>query len=176
MNINISDIAKGMPGITPVIGNYLYENCVVALHKSGHEDGVDLQVSGLVEDTYQLRWDTQVTEQMLRSYRDDTETTEQGAVCISILTAIRLTDYTVVERSWHGTGIDYWLGYKDDPLFRRTARLEISGIKVETTRNTIIDRYEQKAKQVEQSDVTNLPAYISIVEFGKPKILYDMKT
>lgn len=168
-------IKKGMPGITPAIGNYLYENCLVGLNQSGHTSGTKLHVNGLREETCQLCWEGQITEQMIRSYTDDNETTEQGAVCVSVLMAKRLTDYTVIERSWRGTGIDYWLGYESDPLMQRVARLEISGIKKESDINTVPTRYQQKAKQTEMSDSTNLPAYISIVEFSNPKCLFNKR-
>lgn len=173
--INLEKIKEGMQGITPAIGNYLYENCLVSLSRAGHTDGVGLYVSGLSEGIFRLHWEGQVTDQMNRSYKDEQETTEQGAVCISVLMAKWLTDYTVIERSWRGTGIDYWLGYVDDPLLQRVARLEISGIKIETAKNTVSARYEQKIKQTEQSDDTHLPAYISIVEFSNPKNLFNSK-
>lgn len=173
--LDIETIKKGMPGITPVIGNYLYENCLVSLNLSGHTSGTEMYVSGLREETCQLNWEEQITDQMTRSYKDDTETTEQGAVCISVLIAKRLTDYTVIERSWRGTGIDYWLGYESDSLMQRVARLEISGIKTESDTNTVSIRYGQKAKQTVLSDNTNLPAYISIVEFSNPKCLFNKR-
>ena len=36
-----------------------------------------------------------------------------------------LTDYHIVQRSYKGTGFDYWLGLKKDPLFQNAARLEV---------------------------------------------------
>lgn len=164
-----------MPGLTPVIGQYLYENCLVCLNKAGHTDGVAFRLQGLLDGTCSLRWQGEMTDLLLRSYQDDLETTEQGAVCLSVLLTKCLTDYTIVERSWRGTGIDYWLGYSDDPLFQRAARLEISGIKTETSTNTVVARYEQKINQVSQSDQSELPAYISVVEFGTPKCLFNKK-
>lgn len=174
-SINLEEIKNGMPGITPVIGNYLYENCLVSLHNAGHSDGVELQLKGMQDEICKLHWTGELSDQMLRSYRDDLETTEQGAVCISVLMAKKVTKYTIIERSWRGTGIDYWLGYEEDPLLQRAARLEISGIKTESITNTISARYEQKAKQAEKSDETNIPAYISIVEFSNPKCLFNKK-
>lgn len=173
--LNIDIIKEGMPGITPAIGNYLLENCMVSLHASGHADGIAMQVRGLSDEIFNLHWKGKVTDQMTRSYQDDFETTEQGAVCISVLVATHLTDYTIVERSWRGTGIDYWLGYADDPFLQRAARLEISGIKTESAANTVLSRYEQKAQQTVLSDGSNLPAYISIVEFSAPKCLFNQK-
>lgn len=173
--LNIEIIKDGMPGITPVIGSYLYENCLVCLLKAGHSDGVAMQVKGLRNEAYNIHWQGGMTDQMARSYQDDVETTEQGAVCLSVLMAKSLTDYTIVERSWRGTGIDYWLGYEDDPFLQRAARLEISGIRTESATNTIGVRYEQKSKQTEQSDNEKLPAYISIVEFSTPKCLFNIR-
>lgn len=162
-----------MPGITPAIGNYLYENCLVRLNLSGHVSGTELHISGIRDESCHLYWEGQITDQMTRSYKDDIEITEQGAVCLSVLLAERLTDYTIIERSWRGTGIDYWLGYDSGPLMQRVARLEISGIKTESATNTITSRYEQKVRQTELSDYTRLPAYISIVEFSKLKCLFN---
>lgn len=173
--LDIEIIKQGMPGITPVIGSYLYENCLVCLNNAGHTDGVNLQVQGLQQDNLRLHWSGEISEQALRSYQDDFETTEQGAICLSVLIAKQLTNYTVVERSWRGTGIDYWLGYDDDPLFQRAARLEISGIKAETPANSIRMRYEQKVNQTRLSDDTELSAYISIIEFSTPKCLFNKK-
>ncbi len=174
-DLEISIVKQGMPGITPIIGSYLYENCVVCLYKAGHTDGVALQINGLCDDSCILHWDDKITDQMLRSYQDDQETTEQGAVGLSILLSQQLTDFNVIERSWKGTGIDYWLGYKEDPLFQRAARLEVSGIRTESATNNIATRYEQKVDQVKRSDNTMLPVYISIVEFGTPKCLFNTK-
>lgn len=164
-----------MPGITPTIGCYLCENCLVCMDKSNHTSGTDFNIAGLHEETFQLCWSGEVTDQISRSYQDEIEATEQGAACISILLAKKLTEYTIIERSWRGTGIDYWLGYENEPIFQRAARLEISGIKTETATNTIQARFEQKVKQTSLTDDTNLPAYISIVEFSNPKCLFNIK-
>ena len=89
--------------------------------------------------------------------------------------AINETEYTIIERSCKGDGFDYWLGKKDDGLFNHAARLEISGILQESATNTVEKRLKIKIKQTEQSDESRLPAYISIVEFGKPKAIFKKK-
>ena len=78
-----------------------------------------------------------------------------------------LTDYTVIERSVKSTGIDYWLGFEDDMLFQRKARLEISGI-LNGDERTINARVKTRLSQTGQSDSTKLPAFVFIVEFGTP--------
>jgi hypothetical protein len=94
------------------------------------------------------------------------EATERGASAIAFLLMLQLTDYTVIERSRKGTGFDYWLGHKDDMIFQRAARLEISGI-LSGTAQTVDTRVAQKKKQTRRSDGA-LPAYIVVVEFGAP--------
>ena len=60
-------------------------------------------------------------------------------------------------------------------MFAPKARLEVSGIAQETENNTIGNRFSKKVQQVSASDTTNVPAYISIVEFSSPKALFNKK-
>ncbi|MDP3470218.1 MAG: hypothetical protein Q8S11_17890 [Daejeonella sp.] len=83
------------------------------------------------------------------------------------LLALKLTDYTIIEKSARKNGFDYWLGDKDDILFQRKARLEVSGIFNGKSKD-INNRYRVKVKQTEQSDSLKIPAYVGIVEFSKP--------
>ena len=101
-------------------------------------------------------------------------TIEHGAVCLGIMLTTLLTPYTVIERSRKGTGFDYWLGDKDSRLFQKKARLEVSGI-LQGDDVTMVNRYNMKTVQTEQSDNTGLPAYISIIEFSRPKAIFKQK-
>lgn len=174
MDIYINDIAKGMPGITPNVGAVLIENSNVMLHKAGHTSPTPLNISGITEQTSLLHWEDNYTEQMARTHADMQETTELAAVCVSIAVTQKITGYTVIERSRKGTGFDYVLGDAEECFFPK-ARLEISGIAKESLTNTIEGRFRQKALQTSVSDNTNLPAYISIVEFRCPKVLFNKK-
>ena len=173
--IQLKDIKQGTPGITPVEGANLYENCVVALHNSSHPVPVILHVRGLNTLDYSLLWDDTCNEQMLRTYNDEQSVTERAAVAVSTMLALRQTDYTVIERSRKGTGFDYMLGDRQDPLFIPKARLEVSGIMRETDGNTAEKRFQQKAEQTAKSDDTCLPAYVAVVEFSTPKAIFDIK-
>jgi hypothetical protein len=96
--------------------------------------------------------------------------TEYGAYGIAILLIEQLTGYTVIEQANIGSGIDYWLGHGVGDLnqpFRRAARLEVSGIRRGNIRR-IEARVKQKSKQTELS-ADRLPAFIVVVEFGKPR-------
>lgn len=173
--IKLTELKAGLPGIIPIEGSNLYENCVVGLHKCGHKEQVDFSVEGFIPACYSLIWEDLFNDQLGRTYADEQSVTERAAVGISVLLALKQTKYTIIERSRRGTGFDYMLGEKDNPLFTPCARLEISGILKETDGNTMIARYQQKAAQTNKSDEMLLPAYISIVELSTPKAIFNIK-
>jgi hypothetical protein len=175
MNIDISEIKKGLPGLTVACGAYLYEGCIVSLKKSGHNNkNTILYVDGDRQEECILIWDDKDDEQLGRAWADQTEATEQGAVCLVILIAINYTGYTVVERAVKGTGFDYWLGNADDILFQKKARLEVSGI-FRGNNGLVNTRYRQKTRQTNPSDSMGLPAYVGVVEFSKPLANFGRK-
>jgi hypothetical protein len=175
MIVNISDITSGLPGITSVTGEHLYEGCIVCLARQNHSSkGTKLLVSGDVTKNITLVWTDIYTEQLERTWADQFYATEHGAVCIAILLALKLTNYTVIEKSARKNGFDYWLGNKDDMLFQHKARLEISGI-FEGGGKEINRRYTIKLQQTNLSDSSGLPAYIGIVEFSRPTAKFGEK-
>lgn len=99
---------------------------------------------------------------------------EHGAICLSIVLIAALTPYVVIERSRKGTGIDYWLGDGQSVLFQKKARLEVSGI-LKGNETSLKNRYAAKVEQTKKTDVTQLPAYISVIEFGTPKAMFTQK-
>ncbi|MBR4273786.1 MAG: hypothetical protein IKQ30_13235 [Bacteroidales bacterium] len=174
--LELSDILKGLPGISSVEGANLHENCVVELHRHNHSSPTTLQLSGKRDVDVSLVWTDSFDDVLDRTYADRQCSIERSAVCISVLLALKLTDYTVIERSRKGTGFDYMLGYKDDFFYTPKARLEISGISEEKRSNTLKARFEQKSRQTDISDSSNMPAYISIVELKTPQALFKQKT
>lgn len=175
MKLDLNDIKNGFPGLTKAIGASLYEGCIVSLERSGHKSNdAILYVDGEKKATHRLNWDDIYDEQLNRSWADQTEATEYGAVCIIILIAIKNTGYTVIERAVKGDGFDYWLGDHDSMLFQKKARLEISGI-FKGNDGMVKARYKQKIKQTNLSDSQGLPAYVGIVEFSKPIANFGFK-
>ena len=175
MSIILEDILKGTPGITSVEGANLLENCIVMLHRQGHKPTTTLELAGISYIPIDIIWRDNCTLQMERTYADQQVNTERAAVCLSILLTLKLTDYTIIMRSRKGTGFDYYLGQKEIQTFEPQARLEISGIENETKTNTIEGRFRQKMEQTSPTDASGLPAYISIIEFSKPKALFNTK-
>ena len=145
------------------------EAASVCLHDRGHQSGVEIEISGTYKDRFRLVWN-EVTEQMQRSWSDQEVATEHGAYGIAALLIEALTNYTVIERSRKVTGFDYWLGAttSDAPLFQAKARLEVSGIRWGGP-GMVNTRVRQKLKQIRTSGSSTLPAFVVVVEFGKPQ-------
>ncbi len=172
--LELLDINKGLPGISPIEGANLYENCMVRLHRSEHISPTTLYVNGLENTRYSIYWENTYNEMIGRTYADEQSVTERAAVCISVLLALKQTSYTIIERARKGTGFDYMLGDKDDLYFQPKARLEISGIAKEDENNRTTTRYRLKARQTQKSDNMELPAYVSIIEFATPKAIFGL--
>ncbi|QDU42270.1 hypothetical protein Mal52_07260 [Symmachiella dynata] len=158
-----------IPGLTDSLGQMHAEAAAVCLEHNEHAQGVSLLVKG-DSQIFPLSW-PKVTHQMLRAYADLQDATEMGACGIAILLIMEMTDLTVVERSWKGTGFDYWLGRSDehDGLpFQNRARLEVSGL-LDGSDSRLTSRVRQKLEQTKISDSTRLPAFVIVVDFGPPK-------
>ncbi len=176
-SLHLSTIADGIPpGISKDYGSSLAEAAAVCLESQNHSSGVWLIVDGTYSQTFSLFWDHDV-QAARASWADMPFTTEQGAYCIAALLIRALTNYTLIERSYKGTGFDYWLGSigAEVLLFQKTARLEVSGI-LQGDEAAISTRAKQKISQASRSQKTGLPAFIVIVEFKSPRSRIVKKT
>jgi hypothetical protein len=171
--LNLEDLKRGLPGVTRERCQDFLHALLICLRDQRHQTGVILTVIDADDTrlTFRLRWNDEVTEQMLLTWTDMQEATEEAAYALSFLLILNLTDYTIIGRSAKTTGIDWWLGEKsgEDLLpFDKKARLEVSGILRENSESRIRSRVTQKMNQVQQSDDTELPAYITVIEFSQP--------
>ena len=162
--LDLNDLGRGLPAITPYFGMALAEAGGVCLESQNHAQGVQLSVQGYSNNSYPLAWPP-ITEQTRRCWNDHEVATEHGAVGIAVLLVQKEIGYTVIQRSPKGTGFDYWMGEESNP-FDKKARLEISGIRKGSNRD-VKARIRQKLKQTNRSD-GSLPAYVIVVEFGYP--------
>lgn len=165
--LDLNELCNGMPGITPEIGATLAQAAGVCFQDQ-HVLGVEMQVGGL-KQTVQVYW-PESGEQARRAWNDEQVATEHGACGVAVLLVKTFTQYTVIERSRKGTGFDYWLGdqQQEETLpFDQKARLEVSGIR-KGTEQQVKSRVQTKLKQTSPSDGLKLPAYVAVVEFGKP--------
>ena len=149
----------------------LMETCVWCLLASNRVNGLTMRVTEeSLNDSYFVIWpDEHIdTEAINRTYNQD-DAIEDGAEAIALLLSIHRTEYTAVERATTTTGIDYWLGYKDNRNnpFKRAGRLEVSGIFEENESNTVKNRVKDKLRQTKPTDRT-FPVYVIVVEFSQP--------
>lgn len=174
MRIDVTLVKEGLPGISSVAAQQLYETFEVCMHSAGHPEDLPLAVEGDIHDDIVLHWHDDYNEQKARTYADMQYTTEHGAICLSVMLTTTLTPYTIIERSRKGTGFDYWLGDKDSFLFQKKARLEVSGI-LRGDDTMIKSRHATKVEQTNKSDELGLPVYISVIEFSKPKAMFTKR-
>src|SRR5688500_8083219 len=105
MTLNLNDITQGLPGLTPAIGQHLFESCVVCLTRQNHDHkGTRFRVYGDQKIDFTLTWNDIFSDQLERSWADQFYATEHGAVCLAILLALKMTDYTIVEKSARKNG------------------------------------------------------------------------
>lgn len=135
--------------------------------KPGPRPGRRAAGRGTFPCAFAVDW-TAITRQAIRAWRDLQEATELGACAVAALLVDSLTEDTIVERSWKGTGFDYWLAPKgsDETLFQNRARLEVSGI----LKGNEKDVMKRLAEKMAQADATHasLMKIVVIVEFGSP--------
>lgn len=162
-------LSIGMPGVSPARGSQHAEASMVCFYLQNHESGVQLKIQGYFDDTLAVVWDGVITEQIKNSWLDQTEATESAACGMAFLIMQELTEYTVVRRAKKLDGFDYFLGFKENrgSLFKEAAKLEISGILNAKNAGEVRTRVNEKIEQSRRTR-NDLPAYVVIVEFGKP--------
>lgn len=161
--LNFNDLLQDYPKT----GGALAQAGAICLESQHHTPGVLLSVrgGGIAADDYQLHW-TPSTARDSRMWQPN-QATEWGAGAVAILLVKSATPYQDFEAATQGTGIDFWLGDGSDILFQRKARLEISGIRNGSDAD-IARRSAAKLGQTRQSDAAQIPAYVVVVEFGRP--------
>lgn len=164
--LNLSDLGGGIfPAISASLGMALAEAGGVCLESQHHKRGVQFSIRGYRNNSYSLTWPP-ITDQSRRTWNDPEEATEQGAVGVAVLLAKKEIGYAVLERSRKGTGFDYWIGDDAALPFQNKGRLEISGIR-QGDDTVVRARVKQKMSQTNRSGGV-LPAYVIVVEFGRP--------
>jgi hypothetical protein len=163
--LKLKDLARGIDAINSVMGALLAQACAVCLDNQNHVSGVLLTVTGSFSEDFELYWEA--TSDLIKlGWKDEKETVSMGACGLAVLLIRELTTYAVIERACIGTGIDYWLGHKNELPFQKKARLEVSGIS-KGSESRIQTRVKEKIDQTKPSD-GELSAYIVVVEFSRP--------
>lgn len=141
----------------------------VCLHQKPHAQPVTLDVTNEVEalpsERVELSWATPTPDQLV-SFADLQEATEWGATSIAMYLLHHLMGYRSFERSWKGTGFDYWMSKEAAVLMNGRDRLEVSGL---LNGDSSRERARVKAK-VKQMAKGGLPGrgLAAVINFGPP--------
>lgn len=172
--IDLHKITTRASGMSYTYGRHLLECCIVSLMRNKHEEGVPLSILNLKNFKLALHWDLPGAEQLVQKYPDNEKTIDQAAECLSVLVALRLTKNTIIERSVQKTGFEYWLGDKNEPLFHGKARLKTAGV-LSGDHKEVEARFKQEYSKLKPAETTELPGYVSVVEFSQPGAKFAQK-
>jgi hypothetical protein len=167
--LSLASLKEGMAGMEPALGESCSHAAGVCLEYEKHIPGkTTLSIDGTCDVVYSLTWDP-VTEQMSRSWSDLQGATEWGASGLAAVIVQDLFGYQILQRSWKGTGFDYWIGNSNDnePMFQNKARLEVTGILHGSERDISTRLKEKQYRFAEYPH--ELPAIVVVVEFGTPR-------
>lgn len=171
-HLDLGQLVCGQPpGITASLGQFAAEAASVVFEHNSHRSGVKMQVKGYKNFDFVVIW-PQVNKNAWRSHNDLPAAAEYGAYGIAFLLARKITRYRVIERSYKGTGVDYYLGTGSGYPFQKAARMEVSGIV--NNRNEVESRVRQKLKQTDRSAGT-MPAFVVVVDFGQPFSAFEKR-
>lgn len=107
--LDLEELARGMPGLSPRMGAAMAEAAAVCLDDCGHHTPVPLTVDGDESRLYDLEW-APIGDQARRAWADEQRATEEGAYGIAILVVSNIRGHAALGRSMRGSGFDYWMG------------------------------------------------------------------
>ena len=177
-SIDLRDLQSGVGLYSIDLCRVAHAAAVIAFDKASLAPPANCPVKdrGTPICTMSIDWSERLSLSKRRSLRNHADVARFAAEGVALLMIEALTDYTVVEQSHIGSGVDFGLGEKSalaraesEDFVEVTARLEVSGIIRETASNSIRRRVEEKIEQTKQSDHEGTSAIIIVVEFGRPE-------
>ncbi len=168
--LSLDILDGGINTLSNAVGCFYREAALYCLSTHNHAFPLTLEVYGDNNTSYQLQTSAKIDEKAEYSWADSQEATEYAATGLGIVLALDLTQYTNIERSFKGTGFDYWLGNANQEPgrpFNRHARLEVSGI-LRGNKGKVDTRTRQKVAQTMKSDESGIDAFVVVSEFSAP--------
>ena len=170
------------PCLTDALGERTYEAIMMCFEHHGHESSLDSDVINLKREKLanaEIRWTGQNSKsntvrisRIRRSFGEARNAVETAAEGFAHLIIPKLTGYHLMWRANIGEGVDYWLGSENDPdaydFENAVARLEVSGTLRKRYLSSIEYIVNDKLEQTEDSDDSEVPALVLVVEFGRP--------
>lgn len=173
------DLPAICPCITQEYSQLLVQAAVYQIAMHGYTTGDTLTISGDFTAQFDLVLPYEVTGAMRRTWTERPDTINRAACAVALYAMHALTAFTVISKSYIGTGFDYWLAPKETPCdtdlpFRQAVRLEVSGIDRGTDAE-IKRRIAEKLHQTRRSDAMIIPAYVCVVEFSRLLVTIERK-
>jgi hypothetical protein len=163
--IDLAKFANGTARLSKEFCQYAAAAAALKLKQHSHNQPANLSVDGSFNETISVVW-SDPDPRNTTTFANNA--TELAGECIGIALCEKLTDFNVVERSYIGTGFDFWLGRKRDRLFQRKARLEISATDAGGLRE-IDARVKAKQRQTQQGSGSGIGvALIVVSDFSMP--------
>jgi hypothetical protein len=178
--LDLSDlgIAPGMPGLTPARATSFVEAAAVCFEENGHFESAEMSVAVANPNQWRERTKSEdfhlkyprTSNQVRSTNKDLQDAAEEGACAVAISIVLRLFSLQVLERSYKGTGFDYWIGQEETEGLQGMERLEVSGI-LSGSETDVKGRVKKKLEQVARGSeqTSNLPQCVVVVEFGRPQ-------
>lgn len=170
--LDLDELKNGLPGISKNIGAYLVEAAIICLEKNGHQSGVEIIVSGIKNENFELIWSDKIDSNIINSWKDLKEATEYGATAIAALAIRAISGLLITGRIPQSEQSDYILQKLENHnkgLIEPDALLEVTGILKEKKGNTLKMRIQKKKKHIEAGANRKYPTFVIVIEFGTPK-------
>ena len=188
--IDLENLRKGVGCLTAEQCSATCQAAQVALTEAGHPVSVSCEVEDQGNPGFMLvlQWPELESTSKKHSWRQRQRLGEWAAEGIAFLMIEEFTPFTVVDQSevdtrpGCGTGIDYYLGTKEnldcddeEDFPGHSARLEVSGILRPSAGNSLKARVSDKFEQTKKSDCDGTPAFIIVVEFETPVVNFTQR-
>ena len=123
-----------------------------------------------------LSWDSNFSKAAMKEEKD---MANHGGVALAWFAMSVLLDYTYVEQTEIGDGVDYRF-MKNEPsdddlnFLNNFHHVEISGILQEAKTNTLKDRIKDKHKQIDRGGKRNESSSVIVTLFSQPKTVKEI--
>ena len=97
--LDLNILKEGTVGISPTAGSFYAQAALYCLTLLGHKSGVIINVQGEFSENFVIKWTDELDDRVIHTWKDKEEATEYGAMGISVLLIMILTDYTITGRT-----------------------------------------------------------------------------